>query len=47
MLETQYQWQRPFIIDSKAVTVAFDIEPTSTDQALLETIAWGGVGRAA
>jgi hypothetical protein len=47
MIETQYQWQRAFIIDSKAVTVAFDIEPTSTDQALSETIAGTGLGGAA
>jgi nucleoside-diphosphate-sugar epimerase len=47
MIETQYQWQRPFIIDSKAATVAFDIEPTSTDQALSETIAASGLGGAA
>ncbi|TCO22312.1 nucleoside-diphosphate-sugar epimerase [Kribbella steppae] len=38
MIETQYQWQRPFVVDSKAATVAFGIEPTPTDEALRETI---------
>jgi len=47
MLETQYQWQRPFIVDSTAATVAFGIEPTSTDEALVETIASEGLGGAA
>ena len=39
MLETQYQWQRPFVLDSTAATVAFGIKPSSTDEALRETIA--------
>ncbi|MFI7065996.1 NAD-dependent epimerase/dehydratase family protein [Kribbella sp. NPDC050124] len=39
MVETQYQWHRPFVIDSTAATVAFGIEPTPTDEALRETIA--------
>jgi nucleoside-diphosphate-sugar epimerase len=38
MLETQYQWQRPFVLDSTAATVAFGIEPTPTDDALREMI---------
>ena len=38
MLETQYQWQRPFIVDSTAATVAFGIKPTRTDDALREMI---------
>ncbi|MFI6718142.1 NAD-dependent epimerase/dehydratase family protein [Kribbella sp. NPDC050470] len=38
MVETQYQWQRPFVIDSTAATVAFGINPTPTTQALQETI---------
>jgi hypothetical protein len=38
---------RPFVVDSTAATVAFSIESTSTDQALLETIAWGQLGQAA
>jgi nucleoside-diphosphate-sugar epimerase len=38
MLEMQYQWQRPFILDSKAATVAFGIDPTPTDEALREAI---------
>ncbi len=38
MLETQYQWQRPFIVDSTAATVAFGIKPARTDDALREMI---------
>ncbi|SCL17326.1 Nucleoside-diphosphate-sugar epimerase [Micromonospora rhizosphaerae] len=38
MLEVQYQLQRPFVLDSSAATAAFGIEPTSTDEALRETI---------
>ena len=38
MIETQYQWQRPFVLDSTAATVAFGIEPVPTDDALRETI---------
>ena len=38
MLEMQYQLQRPFVVDSSAATAAFGIEPTSTDEALRETI---------
>lgn len=38
MVETQYQWQRPFILDSTAATVAFGIKPTSPDDALRESI---------
>ncbi len=38
MIETQYQWRRPFVLDSQAATVAFGIEPTPTDEALRETI---------
>ncbi len=38
MLETQYQWQRPFVLDSTAATVAFGIKPAPTDDALREMI---------
>jgi nucleoside-diphosphate-sugar epimerase len=38
MVETQYQWRRPFVLDSTAATVAFGIKPTPTDDALRETI---------
>jgi len=38
MLEVQYQWRRPFVLDSSAATAAFRIEPTPTDDALLETV---------
>jgi hypothetical protein len=38
MLEVQYQLQRPFVLDSAAATATFGIEPTSTDEALRETI---------
>lgn len=36
--ETQYQLQRPFVLDSSAATDAFGIQPTPTDEALLATI---------
>jgi hypothetical protein len=36
--ETQYQWQRPFIVDSTAASVAFSIKPARTDDALREMI---------
>jgi nucleoside-diphosphate-sugar epimerase len=38
MPEVQYQWRRPFVLDSSAATAAFGIEPTPTDEALRETI---------
>jgi nucleoside-diphosphate-sugar epimerase len=38
MRETQYQWQRPFVVDSTAATVAFGIKPTPADDALREMI---------
>lgn len=38
MLEVQYQLRAPFVLDSSAATAAFGIEPTSTDDALRETI---------
>ncbi|TCO48489.1 nucleoside-diphosphate-sugar epimerase [Kribbella antiqua] len=38
MIETQYQWQGPFVLDSTAATVAFGIQPTPTDDALRETV---------
>lgn len=39
MLEVQYQLRAPFVLDSSAATAAFGLEPTSTDDALRETIA--------
>ncbi|WP_129843001.1 NAD-dependent epimerase/dehydratase family protein [Streptomyces sp. RFCAC02] len=38
MLETQYQFRGPFVLDSSAATAAFGIEPTPTDEALREMI---------
>jgi nucleoside-diphosphate-sugar epimerase len=37
--ETQYQFRKPFELDSSAATAAFGITPTSLDDALHETIA--------
>lgn len=37
-LETEYQFRRPFVIDSSAVTQTFGIQPTPLDDALRETI---------
>ncbi|MFG1911561.1 NAD-dependent epimerase/dehydratase family protein [Kribbella sp. NPDC048928] len=41
MVEMQYQWQRPFVVDSTAATVAFGIEAAATDDALREMIGKG------
>ncbi|WP_134123622.1 NAD-dependent epimerase/dehydratase family protein [Kribbella kalugense] len=41
MVEMQYQWQRPFVLDSTAATVAFGLKPTTTDEALREMIVKG------
>ena len=37
--ETQYQFRKPFVLDSTAATEAFGINPTPLDDALRETIA--------
>ncbi len=37
--ETQYQFRKPFVLDSSAATEAFGITPTSLDDALRDTIA--------
>jgi nucleoside-diphosphate-sugar epimerase len=36
--ETQYQFRRPFVLDSSAATKTFGIEPTPLDDSLKETI---------
>jgi nucleoside-diphosphate-sugar epimerase len=38
MLEVQYQLQKPFVLDSSAAVAALGIDPTPTDEALLEMI---------
>ncbi|MGW5193620.1 NAD-dependent epimerase/dehydratase family protein [Kribbella sp. NPDC004138] len=38
LVETQYQWRRPFVLDSTAATVAFSIKPTPVDDALRESV---------
>ncbi|MET9318160.1 NAD-dependent epimerase/dehydratase family protein [Kribbella sp. NPDC003505] len=38
LVETQYQWRRPFVLDATAATVAFGIKPTPVDDALRESI---------
>ena len=37
--ETQYQFRKPFVLDSTAASKAFGIRPTPLDDALRETIA--------
>jgi hypothetical protein len=37
--ETQYQFRKPFVLDSTAAAAAFGISPTPLDDALHETIA--------
>jgi nucleoside-diphosphate-sugar epimerase len=41
MVEMLYQWQRPFVVDSTAATVAFGIKPTPSADALREMIGKG------
>ncbi|WP_327637546.1 NAD-dependent epimerase/dehydratase family protein [Kribbella sp. NBC_00482] len=41
MVEMLYQWQRPFVVDSTAATVAFGIKPTPVADALREMIGKG------
>jgi hypothetical protein len=38
LVETQYQWRRPFVLDSTAATVAFGIKPTPVEDALRESV---------
>ncbi|MGL5857494.1 MAG: NAD-dependent epimerase/dehydratase family protein [Angustibacter sp.] len=38
--EVQYQFDRPFVMDSSAATDTFGIEPTPLDEALAATITW-------
>ena len=38
--ETQYQFRRPFVLDSSAATNAFGIEANPIEESLRETIAW-------
>ena len=37
--ETQYQFRKPFVLDSTAATETFGISPARLDDALQETIA--------
>ena len=41
MVEMLYQWQRPFVVDSTAATVAFGIKPAPVADALREMIGKG------
>ncbi|GAA1246023.1 hypothetical protein GCM10009609_06810 [Pseudonocardia aurantiaca] len=41
--ETQYQFRRPFVLDSSAATTMFGIEPTPVGEAIVETV--GGLAR--
>jgi nucleoside-diphosphate-sugar epimerase len=36
--ETQYQFRRPFVMDSSAATAAFGIAPTPVEESLMETV---------
>ncbi|MEV0192278.1 NAD-dependent epimerase/dehydratase family protein [Kitasatospora purpeofusca] len=38
--EVQYQFDRPFVVDSQAYTTAFGEVPTPIDEALGATVAW-------
>lgn len=41
MVEMLYQWQRPFVVDATAATVAFGIKPAPVADALREMIGKG------
>jgi hypothetical protein len=36
--ETQYQFRRPFVMDSTAATAALGITPTPIEESLAETV---------
>jgi nucleoside-diphosphate-sugar epimerase len=38
--ETLYQFNRPFVIDSTAITTTFGLTPTSLEASLADTVAW-------
>ena len=38
--ETQYQYRRPFVLDSSATTTTFGIEANPLEESLRETVAW-------
>ena len=44
--ETRYQFTQPYVLDSRAATAVFGLEPTPLEQTLAETVAWWQ-GRAA
>jgi nucleoside-diphosphate-sugar epimerase len=38
--ETRYQFTRPYVLDSRAATATFGLEPTPLEQTFAETVAW-------
>ncbi|MFD0568060.1 hypothetical protein ACFQ0T_00610 [Kitasatospora gansuensis] len=38
--EVQYQFDRPFVLDSQAYTATFGEAPTPIDEALGATVEW-------
>jgi nucleoside-diphosphate-sugar epimerase len=38
--ETEYQFNRPFVMDSSAMQEVFGMKPTSLDTSLVDTVAW-------
>ena len=38
--ETRYQFTRPYVLDSSAVTQTFGLEPTPWERTLADTVAW-------
>jgi hypothetical protein len=45
--EMNYQFRRPFVLDSTATRAVFDIEPTPYEQTLAQTLAFARAERAA
>ena len=39
LLEMQYQFDEPFIVDSSKITARLDVQATPVDQALADTLA--------
>jgi nucleoside-diphosphate-sugar epimerase len=39
LLELQYEFQEPFVVDSTKIATKLDVHPTSLDQALADTVA--------
>jgi hypothetical protein len=39
LVELQYEFQEPFIVDSSKITTKLNVDPTPLEQALAQTLA--------